>query len=307
MMEHVDEPDEYEGKRQAASLAGMEIAEFVTPQSHHVVLNGMRFHYLDWGGAGKTPILFLHGGGLNAHTYDLVCLALRNDYHCLALDQRGHGDSEWSYAMDYTQQAHAGDIAAFVEYAKLDRFVLVGMSMGGLNAITYAPQAEHLAGLVIIDTGPEFQVTGAERIRAFTSEAAELKTLDDFVERAMRFNPRRDPAILRRSLRNNLRQMADGTWTWKYDRRHHGKVERAALMERARRLWPSVDAIACPTLVVRGGESDVFTDADAEKLTSRLRDGRWVKIEGAGHTVQGDKPAELVAVLREFLSGLSLE
>jgi esterase len=299
-----DEED-IELKRLAARLAGLDIAEFVTPRSAQVILGGMRFHYLDWGGEGKRPILFLHGGGLNAHTYDLVCLALRSEYHCLALDQRGHGDSEWSPVMDYGFAAHAADIAAFVEDRKLEGFVLVGMSMGGMNALAYAPAAKTLAGIVLIDIGPEFRTSGAERIREFTSEAAELDSIEEYVDRALRFNHRRDPDILRRSLRYNLRQLPSGKWTWKYDRRHHGSTSRARHAELAKTLWSNVDAIACPALVVRGGESDVFSDADAAKLAARFRHGRWTKVEGAGHTVQGDKPAELVVALREFLSGLS--
>jgi len=96
--------------------------------------------------------------------------------------------------------------------------------------------------------------------------------------------------------------MPDGRFMWKYDQRHRGKV--VDLAARARRrdlLWSAVDGVECPTLVVRGAESDVFHDEDAERLAARLRQGRWVRIEGAGHTVQGDNPAELLVALRSFL------
>ena len=116
-------------------IAGVDVPRVVLPEEHDVLLRRMRFHCLDWGNAGRRPILFLHGGGLTAHTWDLACLALRDEYHCLALDQRGHGDSEWSPEMDYSVEAHRGDIAAFADHLGLDGFVLVGMSMGGLNAI----------------------------------------------------------------------------------------------------------------------------------------------------------------------------
>src|SRR5262249_38420236 len=106
----------------AAEKAGLSFPELTVPATHDVVLRRMRFHYLDWGTRGRPPILFLHGGGLNAHTWDLVCLALRGQHHCLALDQRGHGDSEWSPQMDYTTESQVGDLEAFVDHLGLDRF-----------------------------------------------------------------------------------------------------------------------------------------------------------------------------------------
>jgi hypothetical protein len=140
----------------AAAKAGLSLPELTLPERHDVVLRRMRFHYLDWGTRGRPPILFLHGGGLNAHTWDLVCLGLRRERHCLALDQRGHGDSEWSPEMDYSTESHVGDLEAFVDRLGLDRFVLVGMSLGGANGLAWAGHhSRRLAGLVLVDVGPE--------------------------------------------------------------------------------------------------------------------------------------------------------
>src|SRR5437879_5868735 len=115
--------------KQPAATAGVRLPEVVLPDEHHLLLRRMRFHYLDWGTSGLLPVLFLHGGGLNAHTWDLVCAALRRERHCLALDQRGHGESEWSPQMDYAIESHVGDLDAFVHALGLERFVLVGMSL----------------------------------------------------------------------------------------------------------------------------------------------------------------------------------
>ena len=84
-----------------AVRAGFSFDEVVLPEEHRVAINGLGFRYLDWGTKGLRPILFLHGGALTAHTWDLCCLALRNDYHCMALDQRGHGDSDWAPDANY--------------------------------------------------------------------------------------------------------------------------------------------------------------------------------------------------------------
>ena len=107
--------------------------------------------------------------------------------------------------------------------------------------------------------------------------------------------------VLRRSLLHNLRRMLDGRWMWKYDQRHRGKVDADVYARRRQLLWSAVDTVECPTLVVRGAQSDVFHDEDAERLARRFQRGRWVRIEGAGHTVQGDNPADLLVSLREFL------
>jgi len=286
----------------SAATAGVHLPEIVLPSQHHLLLRAMRFHYLDWGTAGFPPVVFLHGGGLNAHTWDLVCAALRPGRHCLALDQRGHGESEWSPQMDYSTESHAGDLDAFLDALKLERFVLVGMSLGGANALAWAGQhRRRLDGLVLVDVGPEIRSDGVRKIAAFTAEATPLDSVEQFVDRALAFNPRRNRELLRRSLLHNLRRMPDGRWMWKYDQRHRGKVDPEAYARRRELLWSAVDAVECPTLVVRGAQSDVFHDEDAERLARRFRRGRWARIEGAGHTVQGDNPADLLVCLREFL------
>jgi pimeloyl-ACP methyl ester carboxylesterase len=209
--------------------------------------------------------------------------------------------------MDYSTESHVGDIEAFVDALGLDRFVLVGMSLGGVNALAWAGRpSRRLAGLVLVDVGPEIRFDGVRKIAAFTSDATPLDSVEQFVDRALVFNPRRNRELLRRSLLHNLRRMPDGRFMWKYDQRHRGKAaDPAAYARRRELLWSAVDAVECPTLVVRGAQSDVFHDEDAEGLARRFRHGRWVRIEGAGHTVQGDNPAGLLVSLREFLAAVA--
>lgn len=289
--------------REAAARAGLQLDEVVLPTSRRLVANGLDHHYLDWGTAGCRPVLFLHGGGLTAHTWDLVCLALRPRYHCLALDLRGHGDTAWSPEADYSLEAHRADLEAIVEQLGLGRFLLVGMSLGGGTALAYAGQhANRLAGLVLVDIGPDGREEGRRRIAGFVAGPREMASVDDFVARALAFNPRRRPELLRRSLLHNLRQTPTGTWTWKYDHRRYGAMTPAARERRRAALWAAVPRVSCPTLVVRGAQSDVFHDEDAEKLVAALPDGRWVRVEGAGHTVQGDQPKALVEALEPFFA-----
>jgi pimeloyl-ACP methyl ester carboxylesterase len=295
--------DEYHDHLKTTAVrAGFSFDEVVLPSAKTVLVDKLRFRYLDWGNEALRPILFLHGGALTAHTWDLCCLALRDEFHCIALDQRGHGDSDWAPDADYSIAAQREDVSGFVDQMGLDRFVLVGMSMGAINALAFAVSyVEKLSALVLIDAGPEVRRRGSSRIRDFVNGSAKPESLDAIIERALAFNPRRDPKVLRRSLMHNLRQQSDGTWVWKYDRRRFQQMGEVHAAER-QGLAEGLEKVTCPALVVRGAESDVFHEEDAERLAQRLPDGRYITIPRAGHTVQGDNPKDLAAALREFLA-----
>jgi esterase len=295
--------DEYHDHLKTTAVrAGFSFDEVVLPSAKTVLVDKLRFRYLDWGNEALRPILFLHGGALTAHTWDLCCLALREEFHCIALDQRGHGDSDWAPDADYSIAAQREDVRGFVDQMGLDRFVLVGMSMGAINALAFAVSyVEKLSALVLIDAGPEVRRRGSSRIRDFVNGSAKPESLDAIIERALAFNPRRDPKVLRRSLMHNLRQQSDGTWVWKYDRRRFQQMGEAHAAER-QGLAEGLAKVTCPALVVRGAESDVFHEEDGERLAQRLPDGRFITIPRAGHTVQGDNPKDLAAALREFLA-----
>lgn len=286
----------------AAKISGIEV-EIVLPGSREIVMSGMRLHYLDWGTAGRRPIVFLHGAALNAHTWDVVCLSLRRQYHCHALDQRGHGESAWAEDADYSGDAHRRDIEAFIEHLGLDQFVLVGHSMGGFNAFTYAFQHSHrLAALVLVDSGPTMLAKGARRIVEFVTETAEMDSLDHVIQKAIEFNPRRDPRLLRHSVLHNFRQNSNGKWTRKTDlRMWHGLTNRGEERERLKERFRQAHRISCPTLIVQGGMSDVFTSEDAQTLAQQFSNGHFAQVGDAGHTVQGDNPRVLAKVLSDFL------
>src|ERR1700754_3737759 len=146
-------------------------------------------------------MVLLHGGYLTAHTWDVVCLTLRDEYRCYALDQRGHGESEWPAAVDYGTAAHVADVTAFIAALGLERPILVGQSMGGMNALAYAARAEReLTALIVVDTGRSVEwEQGAAEVAGFVMGDTEFASLDAASEAAKPFNPRRDRALLRRS------------------------------------------------------------------------------------------------------------
>ena len=137
----------------------------VQPQSKTVSANGHTLHYLDWGNVGKPVALLVHGLRGHAHSWDDVSAALCDDFQVLALDQRGRGDSDWAKDGDYTTSAYVADLAGFVDALGLDKFVLVGHSMGGRNSMAYAGQNPgKLEKLVIVDVGPVLDSRGSNRI-----------------------------------------------------------------------------------------------------------------------------------------------
>ncbi len=297
--------EELEHLTLAAKISGIE-AEIVLPQGREIGMPQMRLHYLDWGTAGRRPIVFLHGAALNAHTWDVVCLALRQKYHCHAMDQRGHGESAWAEDGDYSGDAHRGDIEAFVDHLGLNQFVLVGHSMGGFNAFNYAFHHSHrLAALVLVDAGPSMLMKGARKIVDFVTETAELDSLEQVIQKAIEFNPRRDPRLLRRSLLHNFRQNSSGKWARKTDlRMWQGPRNREQERDRLKERFSQASRVNCPTLIVQGGLSDVFTSEEAQKLANVFSDGHYAQVGEAGHTVQGDNPRLLAQVLSQFLDNV---
>ena len=161
------QPKQLEHLKLAVKVSGVEVSDVVLPEDRELRVGNLRLHYLDWGNEHRPPLVFLHGGALTAHTWDVVCLALRDHYHCLALDQRGHGDSDW--ADDYSHERHCEDIEGFIDQLGIDRTVLVGQSMGGLNSIVYAGRgASGWPPLVIVDVGPELNMAGTKPNRRFS-------------------------------------------------------------------------------------------------------------------------------------------
>ena len=289
---------------EVAALAGLplDLERVVLPRDRFFDANGLRMHFLEWGEPTAQPIILLHGGALTAHTWDVVCLGLLPEFRCIAPDLRGHGDSEWAADGDYSTDAHRRDLEALLAHLEIDRCSIVGNSLGGMTAIRYSsvrsPSAQPDA-LVLVDIGPEMREAGRQRLRSFTGGPRELDSVEEFVDRAVAFNPLRQREVLRRSLLNNLRQLPSGKWTWKYDPNRFGS--RGGPPPTTAERWADIQRINCPTLVVRGGRSDMFYDEDAAKLAATLHDGRWIKIDNASHTVQGDQPLALLTAIRDFL------
>ncbi len=266
----------------------------------HIDAGGLRFHLTERGPGGGRPMLCLHGVTQTAHSWDeFAGAAAANGYRVLCLDQRGHGDSDWAGDGNYSREAQADDAEAVIRTLGLEQPVVVAMSMGGLNAMTWASrQPCPAAALVLVDISPEVRVEGVGEIRDFIQANDVLPSFDEFVERAHAFNPRRSLDNIRSRLSHNLKRLDDGRWTWKYD----PALRNPAGIGEIASLWEDIGRIACPTLAVKGGESNVVSDEAIARLVSTIPDCTSVEIAGAGHSVMGDRPEEFADAVLGFLS-----
>ncbi|GIW44670.1 MAG: hydrolase [Candidatus Binatia bacterium] len=265
---------------------------------------GLRFHYLDWGAADRPALVCLHGITQTAHSWDEVAPELAREFRVLCIDQRGHGDSDWAPDGDYSRHTQAEDLEGIRTALGLESFVLAGMSMGGINAITYTVRyPERVRALIIVDVSPQIEAKGVENIRQFIQQEDILPNFEDFVARAHAFNPRRSLENIRSRLAHNLKQLPDGRWTWKYDP-YLRSPERSFRASALLGLWDDVAKIRCPTLIVKGAESDILSPEAARRLQEAIPGSVLVTIPGAGHSVMGDNPQAFVAAAQSFLARL---
>lgn len=272
-------------------------------ESFDVVVGGLRLRVTRW--SGRSPVVLLHGGGLAGATWSRVVDRLPA-YRCVAPDLRGHGDSDWSANAAYRIVDFVTDLDGLVAALGLDRFALVGHSLGGLVAMSYARRhAERLAGLVVVDVGLRYLASEGARFRGALA-AGPFPDLDAAVAVVRPAMPHRDADSLRRGLRRALRRLPDGSWDWQADQRfrrepdlRHRIAEDRLLTREG--LWADAAAITCPTLVVRGADSDVLTVRGATDLVGRLPNARLAEVRGAGHNVHRDRPVELAGQVESFL------
>lgn len=291
------------GVAAVARHAGVELGDVAPPREHTVEASGLRLHVLDWGRADDPPVLLLHGGSLNAHSWDLVCAALSADHRCVAPDLRGHGDSGWVPDADYRIASAAGDMAAVWSALRHDARppVVIGLSYGGVIAVhSIAHGLLDAERLVVVDITPDLNIERSEHIRAF-AEPDELPSIDAFVARARAFNSRRPAELLRHSLGHNLRPGPGGGWTWKYDPARMATADFAAMAAEHGALWHVLDRITCPALILHGERSRIVTADEAERFAAALPDARVVHVQDAGHTVHSDNPAAFLNAVRVFL------
>jgi pimeloyl-ACP methyl ester carboxylesterase len=309
-MEHTlpDAATDYARLLSAAALSlGVEV-DVMLPEDRWFTHDGTRLHFLDWGSAGRFPLVLLHGGGLTAHTWDFAALMLRERYHVIALDQRGHGESDRSPELASYEQDKFGymlsDLEAFIDRLGYPRVALGGMSLGGATAARYAVRhPERVAALMTVDIYP-----GILRIGPYRNGRQEVifASFAEMLARAGEIYARQTPETVRYDVLHNARRTEDGRWTWKEDRRPRPsgdpEEERALWERQATDLEEGLRTFAAPVLILRGGHSRILTPEHAERFLSLAPNGRLVTIPRAGHAIQSHNPRDLAHAIDAFLS-----
>jgi pimeloyl-ACP methyl ester carboxylesterase len=264
---------------------------------------GRRLSALVWGD-GDPELVLLHGGAQNAHTWDTVALAL--DRPLVAIDLPGHGHSDGPRGGFTEVSGHARDVAAAVRALAPMARVVVGMSLGGMTALALAGQDPELVrSLVLVDVTPGVDERKAASITAFISGPESFASFDEILARTVEFNPTRTVPSLRRGILHNAQQREDGSWVWRYARHRadtSGQDSGGTRHPDFTTLWDIVSGLTVPLMLVRGMlPQSVVDDADEAELLRRCPGARVEHVEGAGHSVQGDKPVELATLIADFV------
>lgn len=263
--------------------------------------SGNRVSGIVWG-TEPPQVVFLHGGAQNAHTWDTTELAL--GLPALAIDLPGHGHSAWRADKAYRPQEMADDIAFVMEALAPEATTLVGMSLGGLTALSVLAGHPDLARrLVLVDITPGVNQEKAEPIVSFITGPEVFESFDELLERTLAFNPTRSRSSLRRGILHNAQERPDGTWAWRYDTFTHDRsgtgTAEGALDDRFTDLWNAISEVPQPIVLVQGAQSGVVDDDDVAELQRRRPDAAVIVVEGAGHSVQGDRPLELARIIAD--------
>ena len=271
------------------------------PKSEVLSVNGLSLHYFDWGNPGAPPVVCVHGYTSSAQAFHAPARHFQDHFRLIVPDVRGHGESAWSSTGAYQYSDQVSDLAAIVDRLGLERFTLIGTSMGGIIGMAYAgSHPERLARLVINDIGPDAEV-GSQRITQTVGCRPEtFSTLED----AMAYRRQVSPIVAGRSLEDQrelalgvLRRQSDGRWVWKMDPQY--VQQRVAQGPPVRPpLWPVLQRLSCATLVVWGEDSDVLSEPQARRMAETLPKGQLVSVPGVGHAPTLVEPVALAALGR---------
>jgi pimeloyl-ACP methyl ester carboxylesterase len=265
------------------------------------VPGGRRLSALMWQ-EGEPELVLLHGGSQNAHTWDTVAMALGRPL--VAIDLPGHGHSDGPGNRPEGQldvHGNAVDVADAIGQLAPAAKAVVGMSLGGLTAIALAAQAPELVRkIVLVDVLPGIKAQRSQHITAFVNGPASFASLEELLDRTARFNPARSRSSLRRGILHNAEQQPDGTWVWRWAR--HRRPANPGPGNRYEGLWEALSSITVPLLLARGMRPDSVLDDDGEQeLLRRLPSAQVIQVQEAGHSLQGDTPLELAAIIDQFV------
>ena len=276
-----------------AVALGCEVA-----RARRLDVRGLRLHFLESGRAGAPVLCFLHGGAAHAHWFDKVTPVLADRFHVIALDQRGHGESQWAEPPAYGTEDFTADLLELMDRLGWRRMAVIGHSMGGHNAMGFAAwHPERVSAAVIIDSRPALPPERLDRMRARGRRPPWLHPSVEHAVQSFRLLPpdtTADPALLAHLAREGL-AARDGGFKYRFDPACYGSRKPVD-------TWPLLPRITAPTLVVRGEHSPVLPRDMAERMLGALPRASLVEIPGAYHHLVLDAPDAFNRALDDFLT-----
>ncbi|MEM9621723.1 MAG: alpha/beta hydrolase [Pseudomonadota bacterium] len=268
------------------------------PQSQWLARNdGPDLHLLNWGGDGP-PVVLLHGGALSAHTWSRLCALVRQDYRCIALDLRGHGDSDW--ADSYRIEECVDDVAYAIETMGVSRPHLVGMSLGGIVSayLVLNQGASRFSSLALVDVAPGVSFAATRKLRDFVDAPTVQQGVPALVDATRALGSEKTDAELIYRYTSLVRPHRGSGWAWKQDRRV--PIDYAHILDRLALLRTFAASLSLPVLVARGALSKMLSSEAALDFARRTPTGECHIIPAAGHSIQEDNPLGLADVLCGF-------
>lgn len=286
------------------------MSDIIGPTSHYFYSQRLKLHYVDWGNPEAPPLLLVHGGRDHARNWDWVALRLRTEYHIVAPDLRGHGDSQWAVGGSYSVADYTLDLAQLIEALQLPPLLLIGHSLGGSVALHYAATYPERVNKVVAIEGlgpPPWLVaerSARERMRDWIAEMQALArrhprryaSLEEAMARMREANPHLTEEQARHLTVHGCYRAEDGTYLWKFDNYVRATSPYLEGMRDARAMWSE---IRCPVLLVRGEESWA-SDPAKDGRAAAFRNATVVNIPKAGHWVHHDQLDEFLRVVRKF-------
>ncbi len=280
-----------------------------TPTSHSYFSQRLRLHYLDWGNEDAPPLLLVHGNRDHCHNWDWVAEALRDHYHILAPDFRGHGDSAWVYGSGYSHSEYVYDLAQLIHQQHLAPLNIIAHSLGGGVALRYAGvYPENINKMIVVEgTGGGWMFNDRpvhQRMKDWIESTRKVAgrlpkrypTLEDAYERMHEANAHLRDDQARHLTKHGSDQNEDGTYSWKFDNYTHVMSPFDMTREQTMELWQRIEA---PLLLVSGSESWIGKGARQDPAAD-FRNARHVTVEDAGHWVHHDQLDEFLRLTREF-------
>jgi pimeloyl-ACP methyl ester carboxylesterase len=271
------------------------------PSDHYLEVNGLNIHYVDWGGESERNLLLVHGQGGNARNWDHIALQLREEFRVIALDQRGHGESDHTRE-GYAVTAFASDLARFGEQIGIIPYDLCGASLGARNGIAYAgSHPDHLKHLVCLDYAPEMSVASARnQISGMNQRRLGWNRIDEYVEHQRVSDPRPSDDYYRDQARHALRLNYAGKYVPKHDPEMFW-INGGFGVREVPYLWDQWARIRCPILELKGAESDFIVAEIRARMTALQPGLQFVEVPDSGHSVAADNPEFLLRELSHFL------